>query len=572
MAAASQLTRPRRSAPRSLPLEPVRSRSVLATAILAASIISRLVWDTLTVNGRNFVDLHVYRDGSAGLTDGSLYHFTYTGATDFALPFTYPPFAAVVLYPLSLIPWTVVALVWQVATFAALYGSAVLALRLCGMATGAYATAALWSAGAIWCEPVRVTLDYGQINVFLMFATLLAATWARSSRGVLAGGALIGLLAGIKLTPAITGLWYLAIRRPLGAVSAAIAFLATVIGCYIFFPDITRTYYRDLIGDADRIGPVARPINQSLRGALTRIVGHDVGTSWIWMIAALVALILAIAAWRKLREDTFGVLIVVQLLGLLISPISWTHHWVWLLPIAIWLIHGGGRRRRGAPVVFGIWFILSAAGIPWLLKIFTQVGWNLPNVPADILGASWSLMALATLIWIAVADIRPEPANTTPDAAASTTTTSDANSGAVDGEPAVVVAAAIIDGGRLLLAQRSRPAALAGKWELPGGRVEPAETAHDAVRREIREELGVDVEPAEQLGGEVALSAQRVLRAYRAGLVSGAPRALEHLDLRWVSAAELRDFDLDTMVPADRAWLPALIDALGEHEPTSPQV
>lgn len=156
---------------------------MLATALLAASIIARLVWDTLTVNGRNFVDLHVYRDGSAGLADGSLYVFTYAGETDFALPFTYPPFAAVVLYPLSLVPWDLVAIGWQLATFGALYACVVLALRLCGSTTDVYAVAALWTAPAIWCEPVRVTLDYGQINVFLMLGTLLAVTWARSDRG-----------------------------------------------------------------------------------------------------------------------------------------------------------------------------------------------------------------------------------------------------------------------------------------------------------------------------------------------------------------------------------------------------
>ncbi len=161
----------------------MRSRSVLATAFLAASIIARLVWDTLTVNGRNFVDLHVYRDGSAGLADGSLYLFTYSGETDFALPFTYPPFAAVVLYPLSLIPWDIVAIGWQLATFAALYACVVLSLRLCGRSTDVHVLAALWTAPAIWCEPVRVTLDYGQINVFLMLGTLLAIFWRAAPTG-----------------------------------------------------------------------------------------------------------------------------------------------------------------------------------------------------------------------------------------------------------------------------------------------------------------------------------------------------------------------------------------------------
>ena len=525
----------------------VRSRSVLATAILAASIIVRLLWDTLTVNGRNFVDLHVYRDGSAGLADGSLYLFTYSGSTDFALPFTYPPFAAVVLYPLSLLPWGLVALLWELATFAALYGSVVLALRLCGRRSGAYTLAAVWSAIAIWCEPVRVTLDYGQINVYLMFATLLAVSWARSRRGQLAGGALIGLIAGIKLTPAITGLWYLAVRKPLGAVAAALAFGATILGCLIFFPEVTRTYYGSLIGDADRIGPVARVINQSLRGALSRIAGHDIGSSWLWLAAVAVAVVFAVAAWRAVRDDAFGVLMVVQLLGLLVSPISWVHHWVWLLPLAIWLVHGNGARRTGARVLLGLWVVVAAAGIPWILKMIEQSRYELAPAATAILGTAWSVLALATLAWIALA---PTTRRRTE-----------------------VVAAAIIDDGRLLLAQRSKPTDLAGKWELPGGRVEAGETAHEAVRREIREELGVDVEPLQRVGGEVPLRDDLVLRAYAARLTAGTPRALEHLDLRWMSADDLRAVDLDDVVPADREWLPTLIGMLATSgvEPDGPE-
>nr|WP_231632729.1 mannosyltransferase [Gordonia sp. HS-NH1] len=519
----------------------MRSRSVLATALLAASIIARLVWDTLTVNGRNFVDLHVYRDGSAGLADGSLYVFTYAGETDFALPFTYPPFAAVVLYPLSLVPWDLVAIGWQLATFGALYACIVLALRLCGSTTDVYAMAALWTAPAIWCEPVRVTLDYGQINVFLMLGTLLAVSWARSDRGVLAGGALIGLMAGIKLTPAITGLWYLAARKPLGAVAAAGAFVFTVLGCLLLFPDITRTYYGTLFGDAERIGPVEAVINQSLRGTLSRFVGFDVGTGWIWMVGVLIALVVAVFAWRSV-SDALGILLVVQFFGLLMSPISWVHHWVWVIPLAIWLVHGAGSRRRGARVVLAMWVAVAGLGIPWLLRVTIEYGPQLPAALEAIFGAAWPVATFVTFAWmIATRAARDDTAGT---------------------RPLDVVAAAIIVDGRLLLAQRSRPAELAGRWELPGGRVESGETHAAALVREIREELGAEVEPAEGVGSPVALPGDLTLHAYVARLRSGTPTALEHLDVRWFSADELRLFDVAEIVPADRDWIPELCAVL----------
>ncbi|MCR5977235.1 mannosyltransferase [Gordonia jinghuaiqii] len=521
---------------------------MLATALLAASIIARLVWDTLTVNGRNFVDLHVYRDGSAGLADGSLYLFTYAGETDFALPFTYPPFAAVVLYPLSLIPFDLVAIGWQLATFGALYGCVLLALRLCGRTTDIHPLAALWTAPAIWCEPVRVTLDYGQINVFLMLGTLLAVNWARSDRGVLAGGALIGLMAGIKLTPAITGLWYLAVRRPLGAVSAAIAFVLTILGCLLLFPDVTRTYYGTLLGDAERIGPVKAVINQSLRGTLSRFVGFDVGTGWIWFAGVLVATVVAVIAWRSV-SDALGVLLVVQFLGLLISPISWVHHWVWIIPLGVWLVHGAASVRPGARAVLGMWVVVAGLGIPWVLRVMIEYGPVPPAAVEAIFGAAWPVATFVTLGWLIATRAHRTP--TSPALFPDT-------------RPADVVAAAIIDDGRLLLAQRSRPAELAGKWELPGGRVESGESHAEALTREIREELGAEVEAGERVGAQVSLANGLTLHAYRARLLSGTPAALEHLDVRWVSAEELRTFDLADVVPADRDWVPQLCAILDD--------
>ena len=124
---------------------------------------------------------------------------------------------------------------------------------------------------------------------------------------------------------------------------------------------------------------------------------------------------------------------------------------------------------------------------------------------------------------------------------------------------AVVVAAALIDGGRLLLAQRTRPPELAGRWELPGGKVEPGESEDAALERELREELGVECVIGAALSGDVDLPGGLVLRTYRATLVSGTPAALEHSALRWVDAETLPSMDL---VDADRLWLPELLDIL----------
>lgn len=124
-----------------------------------------------------------------------------------------------------------------------------------------------------------------------------------------------------------------------------------------------------------------------------------------------------------------------------------------------------------------------------------------------------------------------------------------------------VVAAAVIRNGRLLLAQRTRPVELAGLWELPGGKVEPDESPAEAVRRELREELGVEAIAGERIGADVPLRDGLVLRAYRAELVSGTPEALDHAALCWVDARELLEIDL---VDNDRGWLPELVALLAE--------
>jgi 8-oxo-dGTP diphosphatase len=125
----------------------------------------------------------------------------------------------------------------------------------------------------------------------------------------------------------------------------------------------------------------------------------------------------------------------------------------------------------------------------------------------------------------------------------------------------IVVAAAVISGSTLLVAQRVRPPELAGRWELPGGKVGPGETERDALARELAEELGLevtDVAVGGRLGDDILLNGTTILRAYRVRLIRGEPRARDHQALRWVTAAELHEVD---WVPADRGWLKDLAQA-----------
>ncbi len=391
-----------------------------AALLLALSVAARLAWTYLVPNGANFVDLHVYLGGAAALDEpGTLYSYVYAEQTpDFPLPFTYPPFAALLFYPLSRLPFGLVALCWQLGVIAALYGVVRVSQLLLG-ARDRRGQAMAWTALGIWLEPLRSTFDYGQVNVILVLAVLAAAY---STRWWLSG-LLVGVSAGVKLTPAITGLYFLGMRRWGAAIFSAVVFAATVALSIAVIGQQARYYFTDLLGDAGRIGPIGTSFNQSWRGGVSRILGYDAGYGPSVLAGIAVTAVLAVLAWRALAgqansangapADRLGALLVVQLFGLLLSPISWTHHWVWLLPLLIWLFTGPWRTRPGARVLGWAWLVLSLIGVPWLLSFAQPSIWDIDR-PWFLAwaGLVYVVATLATLAWIAATGraVRRSPA------------------------------------------------------------------------------------------------------------------------------------------------------------------
>ena len=144
--------------------------------------------------------------------------------------------------------------------------------------------------------------------------------------------------------------------------------------------------------------------NQSWRGGITRILGHDAGQGPLVVAVIIGTAVLAVLAWRALnaQPDRLGKLLVVELFGLLLSPISWTHHWVWLVPLMMWLFDGPLRAYRGARILGWTWLTLTLLGVPWLLSFAQPTIWQIER-PWYLAWAGLVYVALAvvTLAWIA---------------------------------------------------------------------------------------------------------------------------------------------------------------------------
>ncbi|WP_439656658.1 glycosyltransferase 87 family protein [Lentzea sp. HUAS TT2] len=341
------------------------------------------------------IDLKVYWSLAPNVLRDQLYTIDMPFTADFPLPFTYPPFAAAVFLPLSALPWVAAQVVWQVLSLVCLWWLVRTALKLlAAKAEQPYdgRRALLWTAVALWFEPVRKTLDFGQINLVLVAGVFAAMVAVRQT----VAGLGVGVAAGMKLTPAISGLYFLVTRRWKAALWSIAGFAVTVALGFLVSAGDSWRYWFELLGAADRVGPVGSVINQSLRGALSRSLGYDVEMSWPWLLAVAVS---AALTWFALRAavragDTLSAVITVQVFGLLVSPISWSHHWLWVIPLVLWLVYG----RRNL-LLAAVWVVAVCSDVITILIDLQPSIWEIPRPwPLAALGWVYPALALLTLV------------------------------------------------------------------------------------------------------------------------------------------------------------------------------
>src|SRR5690242_15576155 len=352
-------------------------------------------------------DLVVYRDGGLIVRHSSPAYYPHRGRGASPLydwtgqngvQFTYPPFAAVIFAVASVLSWTAMRWAMTLASLAALGLSVWLVFGALGYrdrpAIRLGATLGV-SALALATEPVQQTLALGQVNLLLM---LLVVADLLTAGALMPGGSKgrtrwwhgvgIGIAAGVKLTPLIFIPYLLLIRRYRQAAVAAGVFAATVALGYAILPRDSGTYWaHGLFLKANRIVFLGTRGNQSLRGVLTRLAGSVPAGTVPWIAAAVlvaVAGLVAAALLYRARQPVPAML-ACALTGLLVSPLSWDHHWVWVAPGIALLAHLGASAGRRA--VRAAWW---AAGV-LLFLVFAcwPQFWNLSQSGLTPAGLGW---------------------------------------------------------------------------------------------------------------------------------------------------------------------------------------
>ena len=277
------------------------------------------------------LDLYIYAAaGTDVASGGQLYDAAYVGK----LPFTYPPFAGTVFMALSYLSENWLIIVWQGGTILALFTVFLLVFRERGYGyrLSNWVLSGLLTTASIAIVPFHGTLFFGQINVFLMLLVTLDFLPRKRLPGI---G--IGIAAGLKLTPAFLGLVLLFQRRWWAAGISALTFAFTVGIGYFTIPD-AKYFWERAIFDSSRVGNHNNPGAQSVRSVLEREF-HIEGGPW-WVLAVVVIFVLtciAVYLACKRRNATVAMALT-GISSCLISPFSWYHHWVWVLPLLLALM------------------------------------------------------------------------------------------------------------------------------------------------------------------------------------------------------------------------------------------
>lgn len=376
------------------------------------------------------IDVDVYRmggrawlDGQPLYADGAIFQ-TQAGLD---LPFTYPPLAAALFSPFALLSLDGASAAITLTTLILLVVSTVILLTRLDVwpttdLTGepawvrrSWLAAAIVAPAAIFLEPVRSNFDFGQINVVLM--TLVIADcvprrtpWPR--------GLLLGVAIALKLTPAVFLLYFM-LRRDTRAliVTAVSATVATLAGFAFAWRD-SWEYWTETVRNTDRIGTATLNTNQNIAGALARLGLDESARFILWALACFA--VLGLVVWAARRALSWGqpalALMCVAMFGLLVSPVSWSHHWVWVLPTVLVTAVLAIRLRQ---VALGAVSVAGLALMVWNpITLLPEHRETAASLWRQLVGGSYLWWALAVIIVTGAVAVRDAGQDTTPEAAA----------------------------------------------------------------------------------------------------------------------------------------------------------
>jgi len=323
------------------------------TAVVSAGLVLRRpAWERLS-------DLHIYYGAVRHLQAGHpLYDFVAANGG----PFTYPPFAALVLWPIGLVPEPLLQICWLALTCLAIAATAAAVGRVVGRPERRPVVVAAIACALLVSAPAQSNLRFGQVSVFVVLLALVDGMGLTPARH---RGVLVGVAAAIKLTPLLFVVFFLLARRYRAALRATAAFLVCGLLGALVLPTDSWTFWTGTVVHTERIGNLASLGNQSLHGVLLRAGVAAETFPLLW--ASLVLVVCGVALLRARQVDLAGqgghAAVLVGCATVAASPVSWTHHQIWPVLAAMLLIGAAGLARRVAGVALLVVMVLSLGAL-----------------------------------------------------------------------------------------------------------------------------------------------------------------------------------------------------------------
>lgn len=356
------------------------------------------------------VDLNVYREAGVSILEGRRVYEHVTPAPQ-SLPFTYPPFAALLAVPLALVPFGLLGWIW-------FYGQLLAVVVTVRLAAAPLLARFDRHRGVVWgllalalsyTLPVEDGLRFGQVNAFLVLAVLIDVARRDLVRRVrLPQGVLVGLATAIKLTPGVFIVYYLVTKQWRAAAASIVTVAVTILGVLAVAPRLSVAFWTDALFAPDRLGHNDGTANQSIRAILMRLGPESSAATVLWLLLVAAIAVVGYAAARHAYDhgELLLAFTLVAVIGVLVSPVSWSHHFHWLLPGVCWLVASTRRARVVAGVA--LWLVLTLH-LTWMAHwqlmgnenaVFDRdqvTGHPLWNIPHNVL----ALAALVALLGLA---------------------------------------------------------------------------------------------------------------------------------------------------------------------------